>query len=386
METRKRRIGIGSIALVILIVSVIVLSGFTAVNYVRHNVSTQATSQTTSLNQTINSFVNQMNVALNIRVLNPDGTVAANYSYPHDIITNQLIKFLAGMWGYNGNGAACPSANNVGSGTSVSMCGGTGQAYSPFVSAYYGSVNYAYVTNDGGYIGIGTGTTTVARADYKLQTQVGSWAPVTTPTISGNSVTVVASITLTSPSTISEAGFAEQLGACYQASCPLGGTTYMFLFFHDTFSGFAVSTDQTVQIRYTLNLPSGSNENLVAWLASAMQYIPTSSTFYNIGTMVDSTGTTHATGSLSWWVSDTSSGSSSFVSDPAMPSIEVGTSNTAPAPTDYQLNAQVGSAAAIVTETIDLTNSLFLDQGPITLSLLTQFRRLDSFTMGSQMR
>ena len=369
METRKRRIGIGSIALVILIVSVIVLSGFTAVNYVRHNVSTQATSQTTSLNQTINSFVNQMNVALNIRVLNPDGTVAANYSYPHDIITNQFIKFLAGMWGYNGNGAACPSANNVGSGTSVSMCGGTGQAYSPFVSAYYGSVNTAYVTNDGGYIGIGTGTTTVARADYKLQTQVGSWAPVTTPTISGNSVTVVASITLTSPATVSEAGFAEESGACYQASCPLGGTTYMFLFFHDTFAGFAVSTDQTVQIQYTLNLPSGSNENLVAWLASAMQYIPTASTFFNIGAMVDSTGTTHASGSLSWWVSDTSSGSSSFVSDPAMPSIEVGTSNTAPAPTDYQLNAQVGSAAAIVTETTDLTNSLFLDQGPIPFEL-----------------
>ena len=379
-DSKKRRNGIvGTIALIVLLVSVAALSGVTAFNYMGHSAS--KTTQT-AINASVDNLINQMNVALNIKVLNPDGKVAANYSYPHDIITNQFIKFLAGMWGYNGNGAACPSANNVGSGTSVSMCGGTGQAYSPFISAYYGSVNTAYVTNDGGYIGIGTGTTTVARADYKLQTQVGSWAPVTTPTISGNSVTVVASITLTSPATISEAGFAEQLGACYQASCPLGGTTYMFLFFHDTFAGFAVGTDQTVQIQYTLNLPSGSNQNLVAWLASSMQYVSTSSTFFNIGAMVDSTGTTHVTGSLAWWVQDTSSGSSSFVSDPAMPSIEVGTSNTAPATTDYQLNAQVGSAAAIVTETTDLTNSLFLDQGPIPLSSSYTIQEIGFFYNG----
>ena len=86
----------------------------------------------------------------------------------------------------------------------------------------------------------------------------------------------------------------------------------------------------------------------MSWLASSMQFVPSSATYYNIGQMVDSTGTTHATGTLPWWVSDTSSASSSFVTAPAMPSIEVGTSNTAPTPTDYQLNAQVGSAAAIV--------------------------------------
>ena len=220
-QSKKRRNGIvGTIALIVLLVSVAALSGMAAFNYMGHPAASKATQTTTTqtaINASVGNLINQMNVALNIKVLNPDGTVATNYSYPHDIITNQFINFLAGMWASNGYGVPCPLANNVASGASVSMCD-QGAGYSPFVAEYYGSVNTYFVGDDGGYIAIGTGTTTVARTDYKLQTQVGSWSPVTTPTISGNSVTVVASITLTSPQTISEAGFAEQLGSTYQGS------------------------------------------------------------------------------------------------------------------------------------------------------------------------
>ena len=67
---------------------------------------------------------------------------------------------------------------------------------------------------------------------------------------------------------------------------------------------------------------------------------------------------------------------------PAMPSIEVGTSNTAPTPTDYQLNAQVGSAAGIVTETTDLTHSLFITQGPIPLSSSVTIQEIGFFYNG----
>ena len=124
-------------------------------------------------------------------------------------------------------------------------------------------VSYQSDAYAGGYIGIGTGTTPVARTDYKLQTQVGSWTADDTPTISGDSIIVAAGITLTSGATVSEAGLAlegVENGGSYSYN-------FMFLIFHDTFTGFAVSADQTVQVQYTLNLPSGTNNNFIGYLA-----------------------------------------------------------------------------------------------------------------------
>ncbi|MDG7000805.1 MAG: hypothetical protein JRN15_17060 [Nitrososphaerota archaeon] len=352
---------IGILVLVALLSSVAVMSGFTVYSYDNSQLTPVQTTTTHLVDNYVNNLFDQVNVSLNLKVLNPDRAVVRNVTYPNDIITNNLITFAGDFW----SGNNCPSLVPI-TGGSFGSCGNQGE--SPFVAEYYGSVNTAFVGGDGGYIGIGTGTSAVSRTDHALQTQVGSWQPITGPIVSGNSIIVAAGITLTSAATVSEAGYAEQLGANYQSSFVVAKTSQMALFFHDTFTGIAVAVDQTIQIQYTLTLPSGANENIVAFFASMMQSVSQTATATNVGPMEDSAGTTFASGSFAWWVSDTSSGTSAFISVAASPTIEVGTSLTAPTSTDHVLGAQVGPTNSAVTLTLDMTNSRFLDANTILLS------------------
>lgn len=311
----------------------------------------------------LNSYFDRFNVALHLEVLNPDGSMVSSATYPDDLITSQMITLLGNFWG----GTNCPSMKNTG-GSTITPCAlgtsGCGSS-SPFVGFYdeicYGSSTYVGTSGDGAFIGIGTGTTPPARSDYNLQTQVGSWVAVNTPTIGASSVVVAAGITLTSPANVTEAGLAEALG-------PNAGAG-KFLFFHDTFSAISLSSDQTLQVQYTLNLPSGSNQNLLAFFASMFEQ--SSSSQKNIGTMVTSSGTSYATGTFNFWGSSVPSACSSSSGGgfcASGPSIEVGTSNTLPTSTDYELNAQVGSTTQRVTTTLDTTSYEDIFQNSITLT------------------
>ncbi len=255
----------------------------------------------------------------------------------------------------------------------------TGCMYGFYVS--YQSDAYA-----GGYIGIGTGTTPVARTDYKLQTQVGSWTADNTPTISGDSIIVAAGITLTSGATVSEAGLAlegVENGGSYSYN-------FMFLIFHDTFTGFAVSADQTVQVQYTLNLPSGTNNNFIGYLASSLENVgaySNSPTSYILGTWTNEAGTTLSDSSTLFWGYFYSSCGFIMCTDVASyidnAQIQVGTSNTAVTPSDYKLNAQVGSEVQTVTWTEDTTtNYRDIYSNTITLSSTTTIQEIGFFLVG----
>lgn len=340
-----------SIVLSALIVVAAVMSGVTAV-HIYSSTNTRSATQSTSIQSPFQTLFGQLGVSLHLTVLDPDGSVASSANYPNDIITNQFIEFFGNFFGGNN----CFNLNAV-AGSGKSVCN---EAVSPFVTAYSCCYTYFYDGGDGGYIGIGTGTVAPARADSALESQVGSWTPISTPVVSGTSVIVASGITLTSPETISEAGFAVQTGGWTTTPTPAFNTNGLFLFFHDTFTGIPVAADQTLQVQYTLNFPSTANQNLVALVGSMFQYIAQSysSTYENnIAPMVDSSGTTHAAGSLRVWYGVAAGGcSASYLTCAATPLIEVGTSNTSPTNADYQLNAQVGSTTAISTATIDMTN------------------------------
>ena len=369
----------GMVVMAVLVIAVVLLSGVTAINYWQRS-STPKSQHTTSINDAVANLFAQMNVSLRIKILNQDGSLASTHNYPNDIITNQLIKYFTDT--IAGGTAQCGAMNNL-AGSATNMCD------SSIASLY---VTYSSVrpdTYEGGYIGIGTGSTAPTRSDYKLQTQVGSWAAVDTPVISGNSIIAAAGISLTSGATISEAGFAIE--------SPMGGgtfadTSYMALIFHDTFTGFAVSAQQTVQVQYTLNLPSGSNENLIGYFASLMQNVGPAgngATSYIVGTWVSEAGSTLSsstyfrvsTNSCTSFLMCGSQGSSSY----ALPQIQVGTSNTAPSPGDYKLNAAVGSVSNTVTVTPDTTsyyNILFTNT--ITLTSATTVQEVGLFFGGDQ--
>jgi hypothetical protein len=355
----KQRRGLASFALIALIVAATIMSGFTLYNANQTNAASQSGLSPTNLTMAENlsyfqnsrNLLDQINVGLNLRVLNPDGSMVSNTSYPDDIITNQFVEFFGNFLGGNN----CFNLNAVG-GSGKSVCN---EAVSPFVTAYACCYTYFYDGGDGGYIGIGTGTVAPARTDSALESQVGSWTPISPPVVSGTSVIVASGITLTAAETISEAGFALQTGGWTTTQTPAFNTNGLFLFFHDTFTGISVAADQTLQVQYTLNFPSTANQNLVALVGSMFQYVAQSySGTYedNIAPMVDSSGTTHAAGSLRVWYGVATNGcSASYLTCTATPLIEVGTSTTAPTDTDYQLNAQVGSTTDISTTTIDMT-------------------------------
>ena len=94
-KPRRKKGIVGSLVLIALLVSVIALSGFTVFSYVQRGSSTQAsTATTTDSANVLNSLFNQMNVSLQIKVFNPDGSLASTHQYPNDIITNNLITIV----------------------------------------------------------------------------------------------------------------------------------------------------------------------------------------------------------------------------------------------------------------------------------------------------
>jgi len=350
---------IGSIVLLALLISVAALSVFTIYPYD----DPQSQVQTTTYDAVSNVFVlanlgnhllTGMNVSLRLTVLNTDGSVVTTRNYPSDIITNQMIDFIGDFFGNN------QCANNIKdtAGTVTNAClWCSGSLGSPFGELYNaicnGNSSYPSACC-GGSIGVGTGTNPVARTDYNLQTQVGSAVAVNTPTIAGNSIVFVAGITLTSAATVTEAAFFATTG-----------DTVSYMIFHDEFTGISISADQTIQVQYTLNFPTGTNQNFLAFVASWLE--PVALSRDNIGTLVNSADTIHNSGTLLFWSTSQPSGCNGFCA--STPIIEVGTSSTAPTASDYILNAQVGPTNAVVTTTIDTTtNYRVLMQNSITLT------------------
>lgn len=358
METGKKegKKGILHAVLVALILAVAMMSGVTAYNYTSHTIQDQKQQTTNTMLANLGArLLTGVDVSLRLTVTNPDGQVVSTTNYPHDLITNNMIDFIGDFFG----NSAC--ANNLhGTGGSLTTaCAWCSQNLASPFGAYYNVIcfgNSSYPTACcGGSIGVGTGVTPAARGDYNLQTQVGSSVVVNQPTIVGNSIVIAAGITLTAGATVTEAAFFASTG-----------DSVTYLIFHDVFAGIVVSADQTIQVQYTINFPSATNENFMSFVASWLE--PVSLSRNNIGTFVTTGDAIHTTGTLLFW-STSVNGQSCNGFCPSIPIIEVGTSSTAPTSSDYALNAQVGPTNAPVTTTIDTTtNYRFMMENSITLT------------------
>ena len=369
-KPRRRKGIVGSLVLIGLLVCVIVLSGLTTLNYVGHQTTNVSKSQTQSLssmsnvmpigtssklNEAINLPGFPVNVSLSIKVFDPNGTMVKDLIYPNDLILNNFVAWWAIMtlgttesMTTDGN-----SAGNVGDTMYATDTTGAGNFYT------FGSV----VVGAGGYIGIGTGSTSPARTDYKLQTQVGSYSAVDSAIyIQGaQSITFASGFTLTSGATISEAGyFTKTVAPSY------------YMLFHDTFTGFAVSADQSVQIQYTLNLPALTMVNLAVYLAAALQNCLASSesaTCYNEYTMTTTSGSIVTAGSLAMFGMFECGYQCYCASLGCLASdyFLVGTGSVVTV-TDYTLDARVGPTTTSETTTLDLINHLVLAVATIPLT------------------
>jgi len=167
---------------------------------------------------------------------------------------------------------------------------------------------------------------------------------------------------LTSGATISEAG--------YFTKTVTPGSYYML--FHDTFTGFAVSADQSVQIQYTLNLPALTMVNLAVYLAAALQNCLASSesaTCYNEYTMTTTSGSIVTAGSLAMFGMFECGYQCYCASLGCLASdyFLVGT-GSAVTVTDYTLDARVGPTTTSETTTLDLINHLVLAVATIPLT------------------
>ena len=357
METENKGKALSSILIAALIFGTALMSGLTAYNYSQlaaHHTS-RPIGETANAHREINLPGFPVSVGLNIKVLDNNGSLVRDITHPNDLILNNFIHWWAIMtlgtsesMTTDGN-----SAGNVGDTLYTSYGSGAGNFYN------FGGVTPGY----GGYIGIGTGTTTPARTDYALTTKVGSYSAVDSAIyIQGaQTITFASGFTLTSGATISEAGYFTRADS---------GSYYML--FHDTFTGIAVSADQSVQIQYTLNLPATTMVNLAVYLAAALQSCQASAesaTCYNEYAMTTTSGAAVNAGTLAMF-GDYYCGYECYCPSLACLASDyllVGT-GSAVAITDHILDSQVGPTTTSETTTVDMTNYKVLALATIPLT------------------
>lgn len=105
----------------------------------------------------------------------------------------------------------------------------------------------------GWLVGVGNNVspTAPARTDYNLQTQVGSWSPISAPgiwTSAAGTVTFTGSVLLAGGATVTEAGVEAILERGD------GTATATYLMFHDTFTGVPVAAGKYAHAAFTWQL------------------------------------------------------------------------------------------------------------------------------------
>ncbi|MDG6968657.1 MAG: hypothetical protein JRN50_04275 [Nitrososphaerota archaeon] len=197
----------------------------------------------------------------------------------------------------------------------------------------------------GGIVAIGTSTTAPARTDYGPGAILGTYTTVTSSTCSTgttDSVVFSGSVAVSATATVTEAvGGVHTLDSADQVG--------PYYFFHDTFTGIAVVSGDTVDVQYTVSLGSaGFNVNLCNYLAGLFSPI-TSAAAVSVS-LTDSAGTANT---FYMWVPVDSSGcalstSSTTCSGPAQsPVMGIGTGTTAYTPTTHWLTTAVATTTTL---------------------------------------
>ena len=196
---------------------------------------------------------------------------------------------------------------------------------------------------DGGFIAVGTGTTSPTITNNDLEAEVFTKVEVGDSTYSNGNVTIIGTVPCTSSQNITEAGFYMQNGI----------TNYNYLMFRDTFSDITVVDTDTIVITYTLMLSNEFTDNFGKILCGMLSSIDANEPTKNY-TLSDVDGNSitvnYASGegaSPTTWVFDTTYGVSPMVG------IGIGTGTTAPDHSDYSLETQVETITSMVRPSYD---------------------------------
>ena len=249
MWTPRERFGLGKKVTVLIVISLLALSG----------VGMGLAYRQLTLKDQIQTISNQVNVGLIVKVYHP-GQVQpfATRSMPHDLI---LDNFNALIYDMLATGTPLTQVNikSTGASSATPSAGFFGDTFSCTLTNFP-------ATTCGGFIAIGTGINAPAVSDYNVQiiypTSGTEYAPISgTITVSGsaNPTTITG---ITGVQTISDNGISiteAGLFAMYGAS----GSVHAYMLFHDTFSAIGVNSGDQVTVSYTITFDnSGFTYNL----------------------------------------------------------------------------------------------------------------------------
>ena len=200
---------------------------------------------------------------LSVKVYDASGALQASVTQNDDMVMNNFMNFLQSWLSYETpTSAASTFTMTDTAGASLTLVGRDSGATAGTCSWACELTTQPY---EGGYIGVGTGTTAPQRTDYKLGAQYQNLVTVNTPSYdptTGNIAFGVGIIAGTA-ATISEAGFFEYWWTT-------ANTQYYFMMFHDTFTPISVAAGSTISVQYTVQLGSTAYNNNIGILLAAI--------------------------------------------------------------------------------------------------------------------
>jgi hypothetical protein len=181
-----------------------------------------------------------LDVCQSDRYGNPTGPHRKKHN---DLVLDNLGAFLAALF------AAYTGATRYVCGNMVDTSG-TSRTVCPYTTTW-GALFNRYDKALGCLVGVGAGTTTEQRSDYNLETQVGSWTPLSGDaawTSAAGTVTFAGSVLIAGGATITEAGLIAYMEQSNQTG------PYPFMLLHDMFDGVPIIAGKYAHLAYTIQL------------------------------------------------------------------------------------------------------------------------------------
>ena len=275
----------------------------------------------------------KIGVSIGIKVYGPDGALKSSFYDPDDLILDNFRTFLAEWFSDDTTMPVTASLkNDLNQAKTVNVKVDRSSWANNIGDSNTGS------GKKGGVIGIGTGTTAPQRTNYKLETPTEADTYITAgyPTwsaVTGN-VTISASVAITGAHDITEA----VLGVNWVAADASENTFNMF---RDTFPAISVVNLDVVVITYQIQLTGDEfTSNFGNFLAQMFATIDDGGAQTG-ASCTPVTGTPY-TMKFYYNVDTLGAFTSTYTVSPRLPtSIATGTSNAAPARTQYGLTGQV---------------------------------------------
>lgn len=285
----------------------------------------------------------KVSTTLKVDVYGADGALKDSRIKEDDLLTKVFVDWMTAYFSgmYSSSDVTIVEKNDANADKTISIW-----SISITYAGHY-SDSASGTSRKGGLMGIGTGTTAVARTNYALETKVESYADITaSPTwdTATGTVSMVANIAITGSRTITEA----MLGVRW---IDTSSTEQVFMLAHDTFSGISVVNLDVCSITYTITLESGFTNNMGYYLRDCLTSVAdgTSGLGSTYKNYVNGNSVIYAWKSSytdSWYYS-------SSMASVGLTKVAVGTDNTALSRADYYVKTPVEalSPAMVIGDT-----------------------------------